>query len=197
MDSYDKLPDAEIIPLGDISKKFLDLKITSFKEACMFVHKMKYRPNTNINDKMILFKEKCGTCTTKHAVIALLAEELGIPLYKKVCIYKFTEEITTGANTIMKKYEVPYIPMIHCFLVYERYQFDLTEGNNNGKKKPIDEYIHAEKVEPMISSRDEYRLFRKVLKEIIMESEEMQGVSKSNLLKARQEALLLLVKSIK
>jgi len=25
MDSYDKLPDAELIPAGDLSKKFLDL----------------------------------------------------------------------------------------------------------------------------------------------------------------------------
>lgn len=42
---------------------------------------------------MILFKEEKGTCTSKHAVIAGLAEELNIPLYKHVGIYKLTEEI--------------------------------------------------------------------------------------------------------
>ena len=112
-------------------------------------------------------------------------------------MYKFTEDITTGVNKIIEKYNVPYIPMIHCFLAYEQYQFDLTEGNNNGKKKPINECIHAEKVEPLISSRDEYVLFRKVLMRKILNSEEMKGVSKRNVLKAREEALILLKNSIK
>ena len=197
MDSYDKLPDAEIKPMGDMSQKFLDLGISSFKEACLYVHNMDYGYNTNKDDKMILFKEGCGSCTTKHGVVATLAEELSIPLYKKVCVYKFTEEITTGVDKITKKYEVPYVPMVHCFLAYEQFQFDLTEGNYNGKKKPIDEYIHAEKVEPFISSRDEYRLFRKVLNEKIMKSEELKGISKRNVLKARQEAIILLKDSIK
>ena len=57
MDKYDKLPDAEITPNGDVSKKFLELKITSFKEAALYVHNMDYGYNTNRDDKMILFKD--------------------------------------------------------------------------------------------------------------------------------------------
>ncbi len=33
---------------------------------------------------MILFKEKMGSCTTKHAVIATLAEELKLPVQKNI-----------------------------------------------------------------------------------------------------------------
>ena len=197
MDSYEYLPEAEIKPRGIVSKKFLELGVNTFRKACDFVHNKAYGYNSNYDDKMIFFKENMGTCTTKHATIAGLAEELNIPLYKYVGIYKFTEEITTGVDKITKKYEVPYVPMVHCFLAYEQFQFDLTEGNYNGKKKPIDEYIHAEKVEPFISSRDEYRLFRKVLNEKIMKSEELKGISKRNVLKARQEAIILLKDSIK
>jgi len=196
MDSYDNLPDAEISPVGEMSERFLELNISSFKQAALYVHKMDYGYNSN-RDKMILFEEGYGSCTTKHGVIATLASELGIPLYKKVCVYKFTEEITTGVDKILKKYEVPYVPMIHCFMVYDEYQFDLTEGNNNGKKKPIDEYIHAEKVEPFISDKDEYQLFRKILRENILPSEEMKGISERYLLKAREEAIILLKESIK
>jgi len=97
----------------------------------------------------------------------------------------------------VQKYEIPYVPMIHCFLVYKEYQFDLTEGNNNGKKKTVNQYIHAERVDPFISSRDEYRLFRKVLKEIIVPSEETKGITQRSLLKARQEALILFMNRIK
>jgi hypothetical protein len=196
MDSYDKLPDAEIIPVGEFSKKFLDLGIITFKDACNYVHDIDYGSNTNYEDRMILFKENKGTCTSKHAVIAGLAQELNFPLFKHVCVYKFTEEITTGVNEILKQYEIPYVPMVHCFLVYENYRFDLTEGNRNGKKTPINECIHSEKVDPFISRKDEYLLFKKVLKEKILPSKEMERVVEKTILKARTKALKLLISCI-
>lgn len=197
MDKLELLPDGEIKSKGDISDKFLELGITSFKEAAIYVQNMDYGYNTNKDDRMILFKEKCGSCTTKHAVIASLAEELDIPLYKNVCVYKFTEEITTGAAEIIKKYNIPYVPMVHCFLVYENLKFDLTEGNYNGKKRAIDDYIHAEKVDPFISRDDEYRLYRKILKEHVMPSSEMKGIKERLVLKAREESIILLKEAIK
>jgi len=197
MDSYDKLPDAQIEPIGEISKKFLELGIKSFKEACMYVHNSTYGYNSNYDDKMIFFKENMGSCTMKHATIAGLAEELRIPLYKYVGIYKFTEEITTGAGEILKKYNVPYAPMVHCFLVYKEFQFDLTEGNYNGKKTLINEFIKTEKVSPFISRKDEYKLFKKILREEILPSKEMEGIDERTLLKAREESIILLKECIK
>ncbi len=193
MDPYDKLPDAELIPVGELSKKFLDLGIKTFKGACNYVHNVDYGYNTNYEDRMIFFKEKKGSCTSKHAVIAGLAQELNIPLYKHVCVYKLTEEITTGVDEILKKFNIPYVPMVHCFLVYDEYKFDLTEGNNNGKKKYIDEYIYSEKVEPFISRKNEYLLFKKVLKEKVLPSKEMEGITEKTLLQARAKSINLLV----
>ena len=197
MDLYDKLPNAEIIPSGDISRKFLDLGIKTFQKACLYIHNLDYGYNSDKDDKMILFKENRGSCTTKHGVIAQLAEELNIPLYKKIGIYKLTEDIATGTGKILGKYNIPYIPMIHCFLVYEKYRFDITEGNNNGKNTSIEEFIHDEKVIPFILIKDEYLLFKRVLEEKIMTSPEMDGIEKRTLLKAREEAIKLLKDLIK
>ena len=118
MDSIENLPDQILEPLGILSNEFLDRGITSFKDACLFVHELAYGYNSNYDDPLILFKEMQGTCTSKHAVIAGLAQELQIPLYKSIGIYRFTEEIAEGAEEILLKYDLPYIPMIHCFLVY-------------------------------------------------------------------------------
>lgn len=197
MDSYDKLPDAKITPQGEISKKFLKMGIASFKEACIYVHKMEYGYNSTYDDDMILFKEKKGTCTTKHAIIAGLASELDISLKKNVGVYRFTEEITTGVQEILNKYEIPYVPMVHCFLVYNDYRFDLTEGNDNGKKTSIKEFIQTREVEPFITRKDEYLWFKKVLKEKVLPLEEMKGIDQKTLLKAREESIILLKKSIK
>ena len=197
MDSYEYLPDKLIKPLGDISKKFLELCIKSFKDACIYVHNVEYGYNSNYDDNMIFFKENKGSCTSKHATIAGLAEELDIPLYKYVCVYKFTEEITTGANEILEKYKVPYVPMVHCFLVHEKYRFDLTEGNYNGKKQPVDEHIYSIKVDAFISRKAEYLLFKRILKDYVLKSEEMVGIKERTLLKAREESIVLLKECIK
>jgi len=197
MDSYDKLPDAPIKPVGEFSKKFLELGIKSFKEACDYVHNIDYGYNTNPDDKMIFFKENMGTCTTKHAVIAGLAEELNIPLHKHVGIYKLTEEISTNTNGILKKYNIPYVPMAHCFLVYKDFRFDLTEGNCNGKNTTIKNFIHEEEVDPFISRKDEYLLYKRVLKEQVLPSKEMEGIKEKTLLKAREESIILFKKNVK
>jgi hypothetical protein len=197
MDSYDNLPDAEIKPVGEISKKFIELGIKTFKEACNYVHDSKYGYNSNYNDKMIFFKEKMASCTMKHATIASLAEELNIPLYKYVGVYKFTEEITTGVGEITKKYKIPYVPMVHCFLIYGDYRFDLTEGNYNGKKRSIEEFIQIEKVHPFISRTEEYKLFKRILKNQILPSKDMEGINERTLLKAREESIKLLKDCIK
>ena len=197
MDSYNKIPDAEIEDKGEISKKFLELGITSFRKACEYVHNIEYGYNSDYDDKMIFFKENKGSCTSKHAVITGLAEELNIPLYKYVGVYKFTDEISTGTNEILKKYDLPYVPMVHCFLVYKDYRFDLTEGNCHGKNISIEEFIHEEKVTPFISRKEEYLLFKKVLKEKILPSKEMEGITERSLLKAREESIILLKKNLK
>jgi hypothetical protein len=196
MDSYDNLPDAKITLQGEISKIFLEKGINSFKEACNYIHEIDYGYNSTYEDDLILFKEKKGTCTTKHAIIAGLARELDIPLHKNVGVYKFTEEITTGAQKILEKYNIPYVPMVHCFLVYHQYRFDLTEGNNNGKKISIKEFIETREVEPFISRKEEYLWYKSVLKEKILLSPEMINVNERTLLKAREESIHLLKNSI-
>ncbi|MHA1612491.1 MAG: hypothetical protein ACTSVZ_06680 [Promethearchaeota archaeon] len=196
MDPYEKLPDLPITPMGEFSRYFLDLKLNSsiktFKEACLYVHHLPYGYNTERDDKWSLFDENMGSCTTKHGVIATLAEELGIRLHKHIGIYKFTEDICMGTAKILEKYQIPYIPMIHCFLVFQNYQFDLTEGNLNGKERSINDFIHEEEVIPFITNKDEYLLFKRVLREKIMHTSEMHGILEKTTLKAREEAILLL-----
>jgi hypothetical protein len=139
---------------------------------------------------MILFRENLGTCITKHAVIATLAKEMNLLIAKNVGIYAMTEEIVTGTNEILEKFKLPYVPMVHCFLVYGEFRVDLSEGNNNGKNRSIEDFLYI--VEPNISAKDEYVLYRKALKDHILARKEMVGVDITQILHAREEGLKLL-----
>lgn len=192
MDTIEVFPDAQISNNGPISAEFLDLGMDRFAGACRYVHCLPYGYNSDRDDPLILFKEGMGTCTTKHAAVATLAQELTLPVVKNTCIYGMTEAIVTGAGEILKEYDLPYVPMTHCFLSCGSFRVDLTEGNWNGKNQPIDQFLHTEPVKPDISEKDEYLLYRKALQEHILFRKELSGVDIKRILQAREKGIRLL-----
>ncbi len=192
MDPITVFPDTKIEPAGPMSHRFLEMGVATFAEACRRIHEMPYGYNSDREDPLILFKEGKGTCTTKHLVIGELAGELGIPVEKHIGIYAMTEAIVAGTDPILEKYELPYIPMIHCFLIYDRYRVDLTEGNRNGKNQPIDDFLHTEKVATTISGKAEYLKYRQALKDHILNREELRHTDMKTILHAREEGLAVL-----
>jgi hypothetical protein len=192
MDNFNVFPDKRIAVEAPVSNAFIELGITSLEGACRYVHKLPYGYNSNSDDLMILFKEKKGTCTTKHAVIGTLARELALPVHKNVGIYAMTEEIVSGTDTLLVEFELPYIPMLHCFLVYENFRVDLTEGNRNGKNRSIEAFLHVQQVSPNISEKDEYLLYRKALKDVVLNRPELSGADLKHILRSREAGLKLL-----
>jgi hypothetical protein len=192
MDSYKVFPEASLQKKGIISEKFITLGIKNFLGACKYVQELPYGYNSNTDDIMILFKEGFGSCTAKHAVIATLAQELAIPVYKMVGVYAMTEDLVSGTNRIVERYHIPYLPMIHCFLVFGSYRVDLTEGNDNGKNHSIEEFLFTEKVIPNISEKDEYLLYKSALENHVMKRKEMEGIKIIDVLRARTDGIALL-----
>jgi hypothetical protein len=80
MNALTVFPDKKIADGGPVSRAFLDLGYISVHQACRHVQELPYGYNSDRDDPMILFKEKMGSCTTKHAVIATLAEEIDLPI---------------------------------------------------------------------------------------------------------------------
>jgi hypothetical protein len=192
MDSYSVFPNPLITTEGPISKKFISLDIKNFWDACQYVHELPYGYNSTREDILILFKDGYGSCTTKHAVIATLAEELAIDVHKMIGIYAMTEKLVTGTNRILEHYHIPYLPMTHCFLTYTSFLVDLTEGNNNGKSHPLDTFLYTEKVKANISEKDEYLLYKNALKNSILLRKEFEGITILDVLHARTEGIKLL-----
>jgi len=196
MKPYTIFPDRKIHGGRLISDSFRPIGIHSFREACRYVHELPYGYNSDRDDLMILFKEKMGSCSTKHAVIAALAAELGLPITRGVGIYPMTEAIVTGTDKILAEYGLPYVPMIHCFLEYADYRVDLTEGNRNGKNRPIDDFLFTDRVAATISAKDEYMIYRRALSEVILKRVELNGVDIQRILHAREQGLKLLKEKV-
>jgi hypothetical protein len=155
---YDVFPDATITSKGVFSDLFLSTGIKTFHDACKWVNDLPYDYNSDIVDSQLIFTEKKGVCLTKHGSIARLAEELGLPIKKHIGLFRLNDEIYTGIGKLLSKYGLDYIPQIDCFLKYNDFCVDLTDGNCTGKNKPIDEFDFIAPVAAEISM-DEMIMF--------------------------------------
>jgi len=160
MNTIEIFPNKEIELMGHISQKFIENEINTFHEACQWVKNLPYGYNSDKNDPYIIFKENKGTCTTKHAVIGLLAQEIGLPISKFLGFYKLNNEIITGIGEILDYYRLEYIPQIHCFLGFKTIFVDLTEGNCSGKNKPLENFDLILRVKSNLNESEEEELYK-------------------------------------
>lgn len=111
--------------LQPITHAFKELGILSFDEAVPYVKKLPYGRNSDRWDCMLVLKEKKGTCSTKHALLARYAEELGMQGVNLVlCIYKMDPNNTPGIR--IKDPRLAYIPEAHVLLEIGGIFHDLT-----------------------------------------------------------------------
>jgi len=158
------LPNVSLSPQGPMSRRYLEQGLTTFHAACQWTKDLPYGRNTHSEDSLILFEEGHGTCTPKHGAVARLAQEHDLLVQKNLGFYRLNDEIATGVNAVLAPYGLDFIPQIHCFLVYQNYRVDLTEGNCNGKNKTIEDYDFVVPVEPDITQAQDQTCYREQLR---------------------------------
>ncbi len=155
---------------------------------------MPYGENsTDLPEK--LFAENQGTCITKHAVIALLAQELGLEVYHTYGLYAITEEIVTGVDEVFEKYSIPYAVLGHCFLSCGILRVDLTANNLNGKNTPINSFLYTQKIDPQNISEDKDKIYNNYLEHLIQSDPRFRNTNKATLIWAREECYGLMYKN--
>lgn len=187
MNSIDVLPDVDIQSRGKVSGVFLEKGILSFQTACRVVKAMPYGSNSDSKNSLILFEEGRGTCTTKHGVIALLAQELDLPVYKNLGFYRLNDAVVTGIDSIIRPYGLSFIPQIHCFLEYSSYRVDLTEGNCNGKNQTIEDYDFVVRVDPDPGYDEKRECYLMHLRHYFQSSPALKSVGEEKILDILEE----------
>jgi len=123
-----------------ISQIFLDLGILNFQGACEYVQALPYKRNSR-NEPLLVLEEGCGTCSMKHALLALLAEENNFQDIKlTIGIYKMSPKNTPGLGEVFPS-SLEFIPEAHCYLSYRNQRLDYTRP---GSHPPNDEDLLEE-----------------------------------------------------
>lgn len=99
------------------SALFIERGATDFAQACDFIRALPYRRNSGKTDPSIIFRENCGTCSTKHAALFLLAQEneiRGVQLM--LGIYRMNRQNTPGIGDTLEKNGIEFLPEAHNYL---------------------------------------------------------------------------------
>jgi len=125
------IPDFLIKGQDTVCKAFTGSGIHSFHQAIHYVRHLPYGRNTDKNDLTTLFKDHCGTCSTKHALLKVLADEHQIEdLQLIIGLYKMNDNNTPRVAQTLAQYGLEYIPEAHCYLKYQGRIFDFTKANS-------------------------------------------------------------------
>lgn len=125
------LPDFRIESLDEISNQFLKKGILTFHPAANFIANLAYGRNANKEDLKSIFEDNCGTCSTKHALLKMLADENGFNEIKLFLgLFKMNAVNTPGISQTLKKNKLEYIPEAHNYLKFESQIYDFTRPNS-------------------------------------------------------------------
>lgn len=150
-----------IIERGPASAAFLHTGVLTLHDALTFVHQLPYGRNANRAEYQLVLTEGRGTCSTKHALIAALSEELGVPVVLTLGVYEMSERNTPGVGQVLALHELALLPEAHCFLRLGDHRIDVTRWVEPGE--PISTFLFEETITPEQIGKYKAELHRRYL----------------------------------
>jgi len=135
------LPAAQLRGSGPTTSAFIERGVSSFRDAARFVAALPYGRNSNRSDQLMVLLENKGTCSTKHALLARLAQEQNLPIALCIGIYEMDGLNTPGVGAVLRTNELTAIPEAHCYLKYGPQRIDLTWARGDPRRQPIEKLL--------------------------------------------------------
>ena len=122
------LPDFPLTRPGKLSQLFLRQGITNFQAALAYLKALPYRRIDNPRDLSVVFTQRGGTFTARHALLVQVAREQGVTdLALTLCVYAFNQESCPGVDNVLHRYGLESLPEICGCLKYRQQLFTMQE----------------------------------------------------------------------
>ena len=144
--SVEALPNRALGAGRPLGRRFAALSIIDYRSAARYVHRLPYGRNSDRSDWGSVLEEGRGTCSTKHALLAELARENGLPVSLVLGVYEMDAANTPGVGGVLEQRGLPYVPEAHCYLVHGGVRVDLTR--DGGDTRPTGSFLREEEIEP-------------------------------------------------
>jgi hypothetical protein len=117
---------------GKFSNALKEKGNLTFGDACLWVKALPYKRNSEKSDVLVVIKESCGTCSSKHELIKRLADEIYIEgCQLMLCIFKMSGANTPKVRSVLEKFDLDYILEAHTYMVMQGCNYDFTFPGNS------------------------------------------------------------------
>jgi hypothetical protein len=181
------LPAEPLAGDGPITGRFRARGLTDFAGAARWVQALPYGRTSSPGDVGLVLTEGRGTCSSKHALLAALAGELGLDLVLTLGIYEMSEANTPGVGPVLQRHGLTAIPEAHCYLVRAGRRIDLTR--TVAAAEPIETLLHEEAIGVEQIGAYKVALHRRVLADWITREPAARGRALSEVWAIREECI--------
>lgn len=132
----------------ELSQLFIDKGILDFHGACAYVQQLPYSRISDRSNLTLVLKEGKGTCSSKHGLLAKLAEENEHFETELIAgIFLMSPETHPVLTDFFKDKPYSSLPEMHCYFRFEKQRFDFTSTDN---RMPLIEtkIIREQRIEP-------------------------------------------------
>ena len=131
-----------------ITHLFKQKGIRNFEDAIEYVRHIPYGRNKSRSKFSLVLKDNCGTCSSKHALLKLYGDELGLVDVNLLLVYYRMSEVNTPAiGDALTRSGLDYIPEAHCILEYNHDHIDVTSSTSSFEAIRAD-VIEIKKINP-------------------------------------------------
>lgn len=106
--------------------------VVSWEDLIRCVRTFHYGRNANRADFSLVWHERKGSCSSKHAFLKMVADLNAIPNVElMLCIYKMNASNTAKVGSVLTKHTLDYLPEAHCYLRWNAQALDVTTMTSN------------------------------------------------------------------
>lgn len=142
--SVEKLPGFRLETTGHLGSHFRALGVEDFRQAAGYVRDLPYGRNSDRSDWGLVLAERCGTCSTKHALLAALAREHGAGVELRLGVYLMDGANTPAVAWVLEASGLAGLPEAHCYLAYRGERVDVT----GVEADTVQEFLYEESIRP-------------------------------------------------
>ncbi|MGA9211943.1 hypothetical protein [Kaistella sp.] len=155
---------------GIISERFLELGFNDFKSAAEFAKILPYKRNNAKENKLCVFNDFGGTCSTKHALLKNLAIENDFAEINLILgIFMMNGNNTPKISSVLKKYDLKEMPEAHNYLKYQNQILDYTRKNSSPENF-INDLVEEIEIQPSQITNFKIEYHRSFLKKYLHEN---------------------------
>ncbi len=155
----------------ELTTQIIEAGIVTWNDLVRSVQNFSYGRNSNRFDLSLVWDERKGTCSSKHAFLKHISELNNIPNVKLIlAFYKMDEQNTPGIGTVLEEHSLKFVPEAHCYLKVNNEVLDITKANSDFSSYS-DAILETKEIKPTDVADNKIQWHREFLTKWLEESD--------------------------